>query len=187
MSWLPTLNNDVLHLSTSLSIQMASIMSASIALGRFFAGVLFRKIDWLFVLTGCLLAAAALVLVTVPHMRQVSVTRINSLTDVPLVAFAFPVIGLFLAPIYPAINSVILSNLPAHKHGAMSVLIVVFSSLEGTSVSIITGYIFQNYGGHNAFYFSLIPITILIILLFLFKRLQPKTSKGPAISTVGGH
>ena len=187
MSWLPTLNNDVLHLSTSLSIQMASIMSASIALGRFFAGVLFRKIDWLFVLTGCLLAAAALVLVTVPHMRQVSVTRINSLTDVPLVAFAFPVIGLFLAPIYPAINSVILSNLPAHKHGAMSGLIVVFSALGGTSGSIITGYIFQNYGGHNAFYFSLIPITILIILLFLFKRLQPKTSKGPAISTVGGH
>ena len=187
MSWLPTLNNDVLHLSTSLSIQMASIMSASIALGRFFAGVLFRKIDWLFVLTGCLLAAAALVLVTVPHMRQVSVTRINSLTDVPLVAFAFPVIGLFLAPIYPAINSIILSNLPAHKHGAMSGLIVVFSALGGTSGSIITGYIFQNYGGHNAFYFSLIPITILIILLFLFKRLQPKTSKGPAISTVGGH
>ena len=187
MSWLPTLNNDVLHLSTSLSIQMASIMSASIALGRFFAGVLFRKIDWLFVLTGCLLAAAALVLITVPHMRQVSVTRINNLSDVPLVAFAFPVIGLFLAPIYPAINSVILSNLPAHKHGAMSGLIVVFSALGGTSGSIITGYIFQNYGGHNAFYFSLIPITILIILLFLFKRLQPKTSKGPAISTVGGH
>ena len=108
MSWLPTLNNDVLHLSTSLSIQMASIMSASIALGRFFAGVLFRKIDWLFVLTGCLLAAAALVLVTVPHMRQVSVTRINSLTDVPLVANTVTLMSAKLTPTVANNNFVII-------------------------------------------------------------------------------
>ena len=188
MSWLPTLNKDVLNLSTSMSIQMASIMSASIALGRFLAGVLLRKVDWLFVLVGCLLVAGTIVLVTVPMMNKVSVGTINNLSDVPLVAFAFPIIGLFLAPIYPAINSVILSNLPAHKHGAMSGLIVVFSALGGTSGSIITGYIFGMYGGQRAFYFSLIPITILIVLLFLFKRLQPKpVNAATTISTVGGH
>jgi MFS transporter, FHS family, glucose/mannose:H+ symporter len=174
MSWLPTFNNDVLHLSTSLSIKMASILSASIALGRFLAGIVLRKIDWFFVLTGCLLAAAGLVLLTVPLAKSISVPQITSLKDIPLVAFIFPVIGLFLAPVYPAINSVILSNLPAHKHGSMSGLIVVFSALGGTTGSIITGNIFQAYGGQTAFYFSLIPITILIVLLFFFKRLQKK-------------
>ena len=54
MSWLPTFNNDVLKLSTSLSIAMASILSGSIALGRFLAGFALRKFDWLIVLTGCL-------------------------------------------------------------------------------------------------------------------------------------
>jgi fucose permease len=175
MSWLPTFNNDVLKLSTSLSIQMASILSASIALGRFLAGIVLRKIDWLFVLVGCLVAAAALVLLAVPLAKSVSGTPVNSLKDIPLVGFIFPLIGLFLAPIYPAINSVILSNLPNHKHGAMSGLIVVFSALGGTTGSIITGHIFGAYGGQTAFYFSLIPIAILIVLLFIFKKVQPKT------------
>ncbi|MBN8686366.1 MAG: MFS transporter [Chitinophagales bacterium] len=173
MSWLPTFNKDVIRLNTSLSIQMAGIMSASIALGRFLAGLLLRKTDWIYVLTACLLAAAGLVLITVPMTRDITGISVNQLKDVPLVAYAFPLIGLFLAPVYPAINSVILSNLPAHKHAAMSGLIVVFSALGGTTGSIITGHIFEAWGGQTAFYFSLAPIAVLLLLLFLFKRLQP--------------
>lgn len=173
MSWLPTFNKDVIRLNTSLSIQMAGIMSASIALGRFLAGLLLRKTDWIYVLTACLLAAAGLVLITVPMTRDITGISVNRLKDVPLVAYAFPLIGLFLAPVYPAINSVILSNLPAHKHAAMSGLIVVFSALGGTTGSIITGHIFEAWGGQTAFYFSLAPIAVLLLLLFLFKRLQP--------------
>jgi len=188
MSWLPTFNNDVLKLSTSLSIQMASILSAFIALGRFLAGIILRKVDWLYVLVGCLLAAAGLVLLIVPLTKSVPGTAINSFSDIPLIAFAFPIIGLFLAPVYPAINSVILSNLPTHKHGSMSGLIVVFSALGGTTGSIITGHIFGAYGGQTAFYFSLIPIAILIIILFFFKRLQRKTGNTPEMKITGdGH
>jgi len=176
MSWLPTFNNDVLKLSTSLSIQMASILSAAIGLGRFLAGVLAKKMNWLYLLVACLLGAAAVVLITVPLTKGLSLTAINSLKDVPLVAFLFPLIGLFLAPVYPAINSVILSNLPAHKHSSMSGLIVVFSALGGTTGSIITGHIFDAYGGQSAFYFSLIPITIMIVLLFFFRRLQVRST-----------
>lgn len=180
MSWLPTFNKDVLQLSTSLSIQMASILSASIALGRFLAGLLLKKFDWLFVLSGCLLLAAVLVIITVPLTKDISGSPVTTLSDIPLVAYAFPLIGLFLAPVYPAINSVILSNLPAHKHGSMSGLIVVFSALGGTTGSIITGHIFGAYGGQTAFYFSLLPIAVLIVLLFIFKKIQPKSA--PATS-----
>ncbi len=187
MSWLPTFNKDVLKLSTSLSIQMASILSASIALGRFLAGVVLRKIDWLYVLLFCLLAAGVIVLVTVPLTKSISGNAINSLADVPMVAYLFPLIGLFLAPIYPAINSVILSNLPAHRHPAMSGLIVVFSALGGTTGSIITGHIFDAYGGQTAFYFSLAPIAMLVILLFIFKRLQLKAGNTNVKFTGGGH
>lgn len=187
MSWLPTFNKDVLQLSTSLSIQMASILSASIALGRFLAGLILRKADWLIVLVVCLLAAGALVLLAVPLTKNITGTSINSLADVPLVAFIFPLIGLFLAPIYPAINSVILSNLPPHRHGSMSGLIVVFSALGGSTGSIITGNIFEAYGGQTAFYFSLAPICILIILLYVFKRLQPESGAVVDIKMKGGH
>ena len=176
MSWLPTFNSQVLHLSTALSIQMASILAASTALGRFLAGIVLRKIHWLAVLLICLSCAAILVLLAIPLAHNLSTESIQSWSDAPIVAFIFPLIGLLLAPVYPAINSVILSTLPAKKHAPMSGLIVVFSALGGTTGSIITGHIFQAYGGEKAFYFSLIPIAILIILLFFFNRLQKKYS-----------
>ena len=187
MSWLPTFNNDVLHLSTSLSIQMATILSASFAVGRFLAGIAFKKIDWLYVLLGCLVIAAAIVLITVPLTKGLAVGTIKSIADVPMVAFAFPMIGLFLAPIYPAVNSVILSQLPKHKHAAMTGLIVIFSALGGTTGSIITGHIFDAYDGQTAFYFSLIPMGLLIVLLFFFKRLQSKSgTETTAVNLTGG-
>ncbi|MEP6514267.1 MAG: MFS transporter [Parafilimonas sp.] len=174
MSWLPTFNSQVLHLSTALSIQMASILAASTALGRFIAGIVLRKIHWLAVLFICLLGAGILVLLAIPLAHNLSPAPIQSWRDAPIVAFIFPLIGLLLAPVYPAINSVILSTLPAKKHAPMSGLIVVFSALGGTTGSIITGHIFQAYGGERAFYFSLIPVTILIILLIFFNRLLKK-------------
>ncbi len=175
MSWLPTFNSQVLHLSTTLSIQMASILAASTAIGRFIAGVLLRKIHWLLVLIICLSIAAVLVLLVIPLAGKVPAGSVNSWADAPFVAFIFPIIGLLLAPVYPAINSVILSSLPARQHGPMSGLIVIFSALGGTTGSIITGHIFQAYGGQNAFYFSVVPISILIISLIFLNRLQKKS------------
>jgi fucose permease len=187
MSWLPTFNNKVLKLPTALSIQMASILAASTAIGRFTAGIVLRKISWLLVLVVCLLLAGGLVLLTVPLAGNLAGKTITGWKDAPLVAFVFPVIGLLLAPVYPAINSVILSTLPKQKHGAMSGLIVIFSALGGTTGSIITGHIFQAYGGQNAFYFSLIPITILITCLFFFHRLQKKAGVHAEMTGTGIH
>jgi MFS transporter, FHS family, glucose/mannose:H+ symporter len=175
MSWLPTFNSKVLHLSTTLSIQMASILAASTAIGRFSAGIVLRKIHWYLVLLGCLVGAGVLVLVAIPLAQTSTGAEIGSWAEAPLGAFVFPLIGLFIAPIYPAINSVILSSLPPRQHGAMSGLIVIFSALGGTTGSIITGNIFEAYGGQTAFYFSLVPMGLLIILLTLFNKRQAKT------------
>ena len=181
MSWLPTYNSKVLHLPATLSIQMASILAGATALGRFLAGFVLKKLNWFIVLTASLLIAAALVIIAIPLAEKETGHAITGWGTAPLAAFIFPLIGLLLAPIYPAINSVILSTLPKQQHGLMSGLIIIFSALGGTTGSIITGNIFQRYGGQNAFYFSLIPITILVVCLFLFKRLQPK-AKGAVSS-----
>lgn len=187
MSWLPTFNSQVLHLSTTLSIQMASILAASTAIGRFIAGIVLRKIHWLAVLIICLSIAAVLVLLVIPLADKVPTGSVNSWADAPFVAFIFPIIGLLLAPVYPAINSVILSSLPARQHGPMSGLIVIFSALGGTTGSIITGNIFQAYGGQAAFYFSLVPISILIISLIFFNRLQKRSKFEPLPSASAVH
>jgi fucose permease len=187
MSWLPTFNSKVLNLPTTLSIQMASILAASTALGRFSAGIALRKIHWFRVLILCLLAAATLVLVAIPLAQASRVGEVTGWSNAPLGAFVFPLIGLFIAPIYPAINSVILSTLPARQNGAMSGLIVIFSALGGTTGSIITGNIFEAFGGQTAFYFSLVPISILIACLFFFNRIQKKSEAKIEFTSTGGH
>lgn len=174
MSWLPTFNNKVLLLPAALSIQMASILAGSTALGRFFAGLVLKKLNWLIVLISCLVLAAVLVLVAIPLAEKTTGQPITGWTTAPIAAFVFPMIGLLLAPIYPAVNSVILSTLPVKQHGLMSGLIIIFSALGGTTGSIITGNIFEHYDGKQAFYFSLIPMAILIVCLLLFNRLQQK-------------
>lgn len=170
MSWLPTFNSRILNLSPSLSIQMASILAASTALGRFAAGVLLKHFDWARVLVTGLLCAAGLVLLALPLASAAGQTTVATWSDAPLAAFVFPLIGLLIAPVYPAINSVILSALPTHQHGSMAGLIVVFSALGGTSGSIITGNLFEHFGGRTAFYFSLLPIALMVVALVLFKR-----------------
>jgi fucose permease len=157
---------------------MASILAGSIALGRFLAGILLRKVKWIMLLITCLVLAAGLVLISMPIIKDFIASYkgsgITSLKDVPLVAYAFPLIGLVLAPIYPAINSVVLSSLPKPKHGLMSGLIIIFSALGGTTGSLITGSIFEHYGGQSAFYLSLVPVAGLILSLLLFSRLHDK-------------
>lgn len=187
MSWLPTFNTDVMNLTPSLAIIMASILAGSSAVGRFLAGILLKRFNWIAVLVICIICAGALTLVTIPMTRHLGQMTVKTLSDVPFVAFMFPLIGLFLAPIYPAINSIILSNLPKRKHSAMSGLIVVFSALGGTTGSIITGNIFEHYGGQTAFYFSLIPMSVLIGLLFVFKGLQKKYGMAETVDIEAGH
>jgi len=186
-NFLPTFNNKVLLISPALSIQMTSILAGSTALGRFLAGLLLRKLNWFAVLVSCLLIAAAIILFTMPVIKQLMLdykgTGINELKDVPMIAFVFPLIGLVLAPIYPAINSIILSSLPKPKHGLMSGLIIIFSALGGTTGSLIMGRLFEGNGGQTAMYFALIPITILIISLYFFKRQQKKSIAVSNIST----
>ena len=174
MSWLPTFNSKVLHLPNSLSVQMAGILAASTAVGRFLAGVVLKKLKWLTVLIICVLLSGGMVLLALPLAQNLGNEPITGWGNAPLVAYIFPMIGLFIAPIYPSINSVILSALPKNKHGIMSGLIVIFSALGGTTGSLITGYIFEHFGGQSAFYFSLIPMTILIICLVIFNRLSEK-------------
>lgn len=174
MSWLPTFNSKVLHLPNSLSVQMAGILAASTAVGRFLAGILLKKLRWLTVLIVCVLLAGTMVLLTLPLAQNAGNQAITGWESAPLVAFVFPMIGLIIAPIYPAINSVILSSLPTKQHGIMAGLIVIFSALGGTTGSLITGYIFEHFGGQSAFYFSLIPMGILIICLVIFNRLSEK-------------
>ncbi|MBW4967975.1 MFS transporter [Pseudoalteromonas sp. CR1] len=169
-TWLPTFNNQVLQLPVAISIQLASIFAAALALGRLVAGQVLKHINWFFVLCGCLVAMASLIIITLPLTENLPTAAVKSLFDAPLAAFILPLIGFFMAPIYPVLNSVMLNALPKYQHAAMTGLIVVFSALGGTTGSMITGYVFEHFSGQHAFYLSLIPISLIFISVIIFKK-----------------
>jgi fucose permease len=116
MSWLPTFNSKVLHLPENISIMMASILAITLAVGRLLAGVITKKVNWIWVLSFCIVMAMLIVVFVLPKTVGLDVKEIDSLGDIPLIGFAFPLVGLFIAPIYPLLNSVVLSALPKNQH-----------------------------------------------------------------------
>jgi MFS transporter, FHS family, glucose/mannose:H+ symporter len=179
MSWMPTFNEKVFFLPETVSIRMTVILFLSIALGRYISARLVKKISWFTIVGVCLVGAACMVLFVLPQTKDIKPGKIESLSDVPVIAYVFPLIGLFLAPIYPLVNSFVLSSTEKILHSPMASLLVFFSAIGGTLGSRLVGYLFKNIGGHKAFYFSLIPMSVLLLCLFFFYKIKKKKSIHP--------
>lgn len=183
-TWLPTFNNEILKLPNAMSIQMATILAAASAVGRIIAGQLLRRIRWYTLLNICVVGMGLLVTLTLPLAHGVVAHDHVGWRDAPLAAYLIPLIGLLMAPIYPVINSVALSSLPKPSHAAMTGLIVIFSALGGTLGSRITAIVFSRFDGIHAFYFSLVPMTLILLTLFLFKRETDRESSTKASTSL---
>ncbi|NNG21669.1 MFS transporter [Telluria aromaticivorans] len=169
-TWLPTFNNEILKLPAAMSVQVTSIFALCLAIGRLSAGVIMRRLNWFPVMVFCVIAMGATVMMALPLSQGIAHDPNVGWSTAPLAAFVFPLIGLFMAPIYPGINSVMLSSLPKHQHAPMTGLLVIFSALGGTTGSMVTGYVFGRYDGQFAFYLTLVPIGLMLVGLFFFRQ-----------------
>jgi fucose permease len=168
-TWLPTFNAEVLGLSAQMSVQGASIFAASLAVGRLGAAPIVARIGWLKLLGICIAGISAVVLLVIP-LAGSSAGHVDSWAALPWYGYAVPMIGLFLAPIYPTIVSIILSALPRERHAAMTGLIIGFSALGGTTGSFITGRVFASFGGITALSLVIVPALMLGFLVVLLDR-----------------
>jgi len=178
MTWLPTFNNDVLNFSENVAIMMASIFAISLGVGRLIAGFLSKYYSWFHIVGGCILLAMVMVIFVLPKTIEVGINEsaIENLSAVPLLAFAFPLVGFFISPIYPLLNSTVLSALPKRLHSPMTGLIIIFSALGGTLGSRAMGWLFKQVGPASGFYYTLIPIGLLFLTLIVLKRLTHKAN-----------
>lgn len=174
MTWLPTFNKKIFNFNSVLSVQMASILALSLALGRFVAGFLTKYINWVVLVIVCVVISGSILVYILPQLQGdvKPIGEISSLSQVPYLGFVLPLIGLFIAPIYPLLNSTVLSSLPKSLHSPMSGLIIIFSALGGTLGSRIVGELFESIGGANAFYFLLIPMILLIVFVLLIDKMS---------------
>lgn len=179
MTWLPTFNKKIFNFNSVLSVQMASILALSLALGRFVAGFLTKYINWVVLVIVCVVISGGILIYILPQLQGdiQTIGEITSLTQVPLLGYILPLIGLFIAPIYPLLNSTVLSSLPKNLHSPMSGLIIIFSALGGTIGSRIVGELFESVGGAKAFYFLLIPMALLIVFVIFIDRMSKKNEQ----------
>ena len=169
-TWLPTFNYQILQLPDNISVQISSIYAGALAAGRLMGGWIMKRVHWYVVLQTSIVIAGVLVVLVLPLTAGVEPGSVTGWSTVPLAAYLFPAIGLFLAPIYPTLSSSILSALPKNRQSGMTGLIVIFSALGGTSGSIITGFLFGQLDGQVAFYFTLVPLVLLFLILIVYKR-----------------
>jgi fucose permease len=174
MTWLPTFNKNVLQLPENISIMMASVLAISLGVGRIVAGYLSSKFSWLYMLIAFIVCAMVNVVFVLPKAVGMNPQVITTFSDIPWIAFAFPLVGFFIAPVYPILNSIILSSLPKEKQSIMTGLIIVFSALGGTLGSRIIGYLFKSVGAGNAFYYLLIPMWMIIAGMIVLNKLVQK-------------
>jgi len=176
-TWTPTFYKEILKLPTSMSIQAGAVLAGAFALGRFLSGFFSKKFSWIYVVSFCVIGFAISILLVLPLTHNIQISEGTGWFNAPLVVYLFPLMGGLLAPIYPSINSVILASIPKYLHSAMSGLIVVFSAIGGTIGSMITGFVFQEFSGQQAFYLSLIPLSLLIISAIFMNKLKINPKK----------
>ena len=176
-TWTPTFYKEILKLPTSMSIQAAAVLAGAFALGRFLSGFFSKKFSWIYVVSFCVIGFAISIILVLPLTHNIHIDENTNWFNAPLPVYLFPLMGVLLAPIYPSINSVILASIPKYLHSSMSGLIVVFSAIGGTIGSMITGFVFQEFSGQQAFYLSLIPLSLLIVSAIIMNKLKINPSK----------
>lgn len=176
-TWTPTFYKEILNVPTSMSIQAAAVLAGAFALGRFLSGFFSKKFSWIYVVSFCVIGFALSIILVLPLTHNIHIDENTNWFNAPLPVYLFPLMGVLLAPIYPSINSVILASIPKYLHSSMSGLIVVFSAIGGTIGSMITGFVFQEFSGQEAFYLSLIPLSLLIVSAIIMNKLKINPSK----------
>ncbi|WP_375391879.1 sugar MFS transporter [uncultured Sphingomonas sp.] len=172
-TWMPTFNHEVLRLSPVLSVEVASVYAGSLCVGRISAGLLLRRVSRFGFVISCTVAMAPLVLIALAATAQAGLgPMVERWQAIAPSALILPLIGLLLAPIYPTINSVVLSALPVERQAAMTGLIVVFSAIGGTLGSFLTARLFAVFGGRVAVAGVLVPVALLLASLGLLRRLS---------------
>lgn len=182
-TWMPTFNNEVLRLSPKLSVEITSVYALALCVGRLGSSFILRRVSRFTFLAGCTIAMAPLLLIALAATAQAGQGPMVDRWDVvSRSVLILPLIGLFLAPIYPTINSVVLSALPVERQAGMTGLIVVFSALGGTLGSFLTARVFAAFGGRIAVACVLLPIVLLLVGLLLLRRLSHAALPAPVMS-----
>lgn len=168
-SWLPTFYRNNLKVDSFYSLQSTAFLALFSFAGRYATSRLIVHFQWKRYILFCLFA-----LVLIMISAQYLMTDIQQ--NLQLLMFLFPVLGLFLSPLYPLYNSKFLATTGKEKVNFFVSVIVIFSSLGSSFGSLAMSYIFHFSADAYFISFTLIPLTVVLVLTLYFNQIN-KTNR----------
>lgn len=154
-SWLPSFYKNHLQVNSFFALQATSFLALFSYAGRTITANIIHRFSlskYYIICLSLIIAVLAIIL---------GIQFFDSQSSQALL-FLFPVIGLFLAPLYPIINSKMIAQVNKEKANLFTSLIVIFSSLGSSVSSIIMSLLF---GKQLLKFYPLYILLAVIVLL----------------------
>lgn len=164
-SWLPAFYKDHLKVNSFFALQASSFLALFSYAGRTITSNIIQRFSLGKYFIICLFLTISLLII-------ISVIQFYFSDDAKILLYLFPVIGLFLSPLYPVINAKMIAKIDKEKINTFTSLIVIFSSL-GSSVSSITiSVLFEKQILTYYSVYVLSAVLIIFVLAFTYFKLS---------------
>ncbi|KQS92338.1 MFS transporter [Chryseobacterium sp. Leaf394] len=167
-SWLPSFYKNHLGVDSFFALQATSFLAVFSYLGRIFTAQIIRRFD----LSKYFYICVSMVLLI---LFLIIAIQFFSNGKSAILIYIFPVIGFFLAPLYPVANSKMISSTDKEKVNVLTSVIVIFSSLGSSASSALISVLFQNQMlNYYAVFIFLAVMTVFIFGFSFFKAINQK-------------
>lgn len=153
-SWLPSFYKNHLKVNSFFALQASSFLALFSYVGRTVTANVIQRFSLSKYYVLCLSSIVAVLLIIIG-------IQFSGWDDSKILLLLFPVIGLFLSPLYPVINSKMIATIDKSKANVLTSLIVIFSSLGSSVSSIIMSVLF---GNQLLNYYSVYILSAVILL-----------------------
>lgn len=167
-SWLPSFYKNHLKVNSFFALQASSFLALFSYVGRMITSNIIHRFSLSKYYIGCLILIVC-VLSVIIGIQFLGTENSRALL------FLFPVIGLFLSPLYPVINSQMIPRIDKEKVNLFTSLIVIFSSLGSSVSSIMMSILFGNKLLNYYSVYILFAVLILFSVSLLFFTTSRKT------------
>lgn len=167
-SWLPSFYKNHLKVNSFFALQATSFLALFSYAGRMATANIIQRFSLPAYYTLCisLIISVLIIILGIQYFDS---------ENSKVLLFLFPVIGLFLAPLYPVINSKMIAQINKEKINLFTSLIVIFSSLGSSVSSIIMSLLFgKQLLNYYPLYILLAVIVLLTISLLYFHLARKK-------------
>lgn len=164
-SWLPAFYKDHLKVNSFFALQASSFLALFSYAGRAVTSRIIQRFSLNKYFTTCLILIASILII-------ISAIQFSFSDNAQILLYIFPVIGLFLSPLYPVINAKMIAKIDKDKINTFTSLIVIFSSLGSSLSSITISVLFEKQILSFYSVYILCAVFVIFILSFLYFRLS---------------